>query len=611
MFDTSHPLRWPRLTPEVLAVAALLVAASVLLGRLWPRFAVLTTWGSGTAGTPWTTLALSLVAVAVLVPGAARRWTASLAAAMGALAVVSPVAVRTLQRLVWASAPARPAIGVGVGVLLLAVAAWTTVTPVTVTGVPTALAAGAAAIANLSLYGRLTHDPWLASAGDAQGAGAMSLPAIVMILLLAAALWLRDDPPSMPLLIRTPARQPILAASVFAVGLPLTVALWPGALPRVSTGYAVVALLVVAATMAAQLAAAAAHQRDAMTAIVAVVDVSPDALLFFDPAGTIVGANPAVETLFGLDGQQLEGSPVDRLLPFLRPPAVPASRRGRRPEPASRVRHAVAGHRVDGTTFPAEVWLSPVRLQGQPITAASVRDTTLHEQQVRQLETIRDLQDIVLLAISHELRTPLTVVSGLVDTLVAHGDELDDARRHDLVLRLAAQTRRFTALVGQLLDIDRLRDGVAPRAARVDLRPVVQDQARESADHHQLDVTVDVATTVPHVRADPVLIARIIDNLLANAAKYAPGPVEVRLAAVNDGVEIVVEDHGPGIPPALRDQIFEPFRRGDQIDPSSPGLGLGLTLVTRVAAAVGGRTWVQDRTDNRSGASFHVHLPAA
>jgi signal transduction histidine kinase len=111
------------------------------------------------------------------------------------------------------------------------------------------------------------------------------------------------------------------------------------------------------------------------------------------------------------------------------------------------------------------------------------------------------------------------------------------------------------------------------------------------------------------VAADAPKLERIIENLIVNAAKHTPAgtTVWVRLRAQDDGVLLLVEDEGPGVPAQLREQIFQPFRQGRNIADHAPGSGIGLALVAQFAGLHGGHAWVQDRPSG--GASFRVFLP--
>jgi signal transduction histidine kinase len=111
---------------------------------------------------------------------------------------------------------------------------------------------------------------------------------------------------------------------------------------------------------------------------------------------------------------------------------------------------------------------------------------------------------------------------------------------------------------------------------------------------------------------DAAKVERIVENLVANAVRHTPegSSLWVRVQRSDDGVTIVVEDEGPGVPPDLREAVFEPFRQGPAKESvHSPGVGVGLSLVARFAELHGGRAWVEERPGG--GASFRVFLPAA
>ena len=113
------------------------------------------------------------------------------------------------------------------------------------------------------------------------------------------------------------------------------------------------------------------------------------------------------------------------------------------------------------------------------------------------------------------------------------------------------------------------------------------------------------------MQADKRRLARVVANLLDNAQKYAEGATSVSLCRVDEGVQIAVEDDGPGIPEDERDIVFERFARGGGAGRrgSGEGVGLGLALVAEHVRLHGGRVWVEERSDGRQGSRFVVELP--
>jgi signal transduction histidine kinase len=213
-----------------------------------------------------------------------------------------------------------------------------------------------------------------------------------------------------------------------------------------------------------------------------------------------------------------------------------------------------------------------------------------------------------LQAVSHDLRTPLTTILGIALTLEHRAAGLPAHDLADLLHRLSGNARKLDRLLGDLLDLDRLARGtLTPRRQLIDLGALV-DRVVEDAD---LDDDHPLVVEAPPLRlaADAPKLERIIENLLVNAAKHTPPgtTIWVRLQAQDDGVLLLVEDEGTGVPSRLHKQVFQPFHQGRNIADHAPGSGIGLALVAQFASLHGGRAWVQDRPGG--GASFRVFLP--
>ncbi len=250
-------------------------------------------------------------------------------------------------------------------------------------------------------------------------------------------------------------------------------------------------------------------------------------------------------------------------------------------------------------------------LEREQASSQQLRDSLEREQaSSRQLRALDQMKSTFLQAVSHDLRTPLASVLGIAITLQRHQQELDAGDAADLLQRLGRSARRMDRLVNDLLDLDRLaQPTVTPERERVDLgelvERVVKDVSAELLEHRP--VHVDVCPL--RLEVDPPKVERIVENLLANAARHTPSdtPVWVRVRPHGKGALLVVEDAGPGVPPPLRETIFQPFRQGPAPASHAPGLGVGLALVRVFAQLHGGRVWVEERQGG--GASFRVHLP--
>ena len=226
-----------------------------------------------------------------------------------------------------------------------------------------------------------------------------------------------------------------------------------------------------------------------------------------------------------------------------------------------------------------------------------------------RLRALDDMKNTFLEAVSHDLRTPLTAILGSALTLEQTRLELPHEDALDLVKRVATNARKLERLLGDLLDLDRLQRGiVTPQRRPTDLPDLIRRSVGQIENPRERPIEIDAQDVV--VPLDAAKVERIIENLVSNAIRHTPpeARIWVRARARGDGVALVVEDDGPGIPEGSREDVFEPFRQvaGSAVE-HSPGVGIGLSLVRRFAELHGGRAWVEEREGG--GASFQVFLP--
>ncbi|MEA2550238.1 MAG: two-component system, OmpR family, sensor histidine kinase KdpD, partial [Actinomycetota bacterium] len=223
------------------------------------------------------------------------------------------------------------------------------------------------------------------------------------------------------------------------------------------------------------------------------------------------------------------------------------------------------------------------------------------------LRHLNAVKDTLLHAVSHDLKGPLAAIIGAMQTLRREAQlALTPEESENLYTMIEQSGQKMDRLVDDLLNMDRLDRGqLQPDREPTDIGTLARRVARESTSLTGHPVRVE---------DDPVLVAvdtgkveRIVENLLVNAAKHTPPatPVRVRVTARTDGVELAVEDEGPGIPDTLKAEIFDAFRRGP--DAGGEGVGIGLSLVKRFAELHGGSAHVEDRVGG--GARFVVWLP--
>jgi PAS domain S-box-containing protein len=241
----------------------------------------------------------------------------------------------------------------------------------------------------------------------------------------------------------------------------------------------------------------------------------------------------------------------------------------------------------------------------QELAAALDRERAAAE----HLRAVDQMKTTFLEAVSHDLRAPLTTVLGVALTLERGGaGGLPADQVADLLGRLSANARRLDGLLGDLLDLDRLARGtLTPQRQLVDIGALTRRVVEDADVQQEHAVVVDAPTL--QLAVDAPKVERIVENLVVNAAKHtqAGTAIWVRVQSQRDGVLLVVEDEGPGVPAQLREQVFQPFHTGRNVADHAPGSGIGLALVAQFASLHGGRAWVQDRPGG--GASFRVFLP--
>jgi PAS domain S-box-containing protein len=363
----------------------------------------------------------------------------------------------------------------------------------------------------------------------------------------------------------------------------------------------------------------------------ALLESAPDPIVIADERGRILLVNQQAEALFGYAPADLVGQPVETLLPDRVRDLHVGHRAGYAADPRTRpmgVGLALAGRRRDGTEFPAEISLSPLRTEQGLLVTTVIRDITerkraeaqrtelIREQAARaEAEAANRAKDEFLATLSHELRTPLNAVYGWARML--NGGSLDatgSARAVEVIERNAfAQVQ----LIDDLLDVSRIVTGKMRIEVRpVDLAGVVDtavDAVRLAAGAKQIQLHRELEPGVPAVSGDADRLRQVVSNLLSNAVKFTPrgGRIEVRLERRAGHARIVVRDNGPGIASDLLPHLFERFRQADSSSSRlHGGLGIGLALVRHLTELHGG-TVRAERSGADGGATFVVELPLA
>lgn len=340
------------------------------------------------------------------------------------------------------------------------------------------------------------------------------------------------------------------------------------------------------------------------------VEACPNGMVMTDRDGKMVMVNTEIEQQFGYRHEELIGQCVDMLVPtrLLSQYARQRDAFNRRPQ-THRIGSVpdLFGLRKDGSEFPVEVGLTPIRVNNGLLVLGVIVD-------VSERRHIERLKDEFVANVSHELRTPLTSISGSLSLLVGQwADKLPDPAMRLLAIA-NKNCQRLVRLVDDILDIEKIEaNRVVFKLARTDMRPLV-DQVIESnrgfAESYGVHVRLDPASADGEANVDPDRLAQVITNLLSNAIKFSPPDQEVLVAISTEGhvVRISVSDHGPGVPEDFKPRMFEKFAQADATSSRQMGgTGLGLSIAKQIVERLNGKIGFDDAAGG--GTIFNVEFP--
>jgi len=230
-----------------------------------------------------------------------------------------------------------------------------------------------------------------------------------------------------------------------------------------------------------------------------------------------------------------------------------------------------------------------------------------------ELELARLKSDFVS-TVSHEFKSPLTSIRQLAEMLQT-GRVLSEERRQRYYDVLVEQSSRLSSLVTNVLDLARIEEGRREfRFELMDLGTVIRDlveTTQHRVGHEGFEIGAHLQEHLPTVRGDAEALRQVLSNLLNNAIQYSGEARKINVSASAEGgmVTVAVEDSGLGIPEEEVGKVFDRFfRGGDELTRSTPGSGLGLTLVKETVEDHGGRVEVMSQVGK--GSTFSVKLPA-
>jgi two-component system sensor kinase FixL len=346
----------------------------------------------------------------------------------------------------------------------------------------------------------------------------------------------------------------------------------------------------------------------------------PDAMIVIDEQGLIQSFSQTAERLFGYALDEVVGRNVSLLMP------QPYRREhdgylGRHLATGERrvigTGRIVVGERKDGSTFPMELQVGEVVLEGRRQFTGFVHDLTERLESERRLQELQsELLHVARLtemgqmasALAHELNQPLSAASNYLSGGRRVLERGETARAIEAMQQAAEQIGRTGEIIRRLRNF--VRKGEVRR--RIENVPQVVEEACALAlvgvKSEGIRVTIQLGEEAPNVLMDKIQVQQVLVNLMRNAVEaMAQSPkraltVATRRAA--DAVEISVADTGPGIAPHIREKLFQPF-----VTSKESGMGVGLSLCRSIIESHGGRLWADDNPTG--GAIFRFTVPSA
>ncbi len=356
---------------------------------------------------------------------------------------------------------------------------------------------------------------------------------------------------------------------------------------------------------------------DSNSRLKAIIENAVDGIITIDSRGTIESSNPAAARLFGYSQDEMMGKNIKILMPepdrsnhdqyianYHRTGVGKIIGKGRE----------VIGKRKDGSTFPFLLSVSEVELSERKIFTGIIHDISELQEVKDALKKEMELNELksrfVTMA-SHEFRTPLSAILSSASLISKYNDPKDDEKRLKHINRIKSSVVNLTTILNDFLSLSKLEEG---KVLNTPVEFDIKELANEVVEEMNSVLKKNQYITYLHygedtkMSLDKNVLKNICINLLSNAIKYSPEgkQIEFVTSTSENHLDIVVKDHGIGIPEADKQHLYSRFFRAQNAS-NIQGTGLGLNIVKKYVDLLNGKIHFVSELDK--GTAFTVTLP--
>ncbi len=338
----------------------------------------------------------------------------------------------------------------------------------------------------------------------------------------------------------------------------------------------------------------------------AILDGAFDGIITLNEQGTVTSFNHAAEAIFGYSAEQIIGN---SLLVLISPRNNLKNQNTGQFHNISELDHELIGLRKNGKEFEMEIALSTIHDDGVSTHVGVIRD-------ISDRKHADKLKNEFIATVSHELRTPLTSISASL-AIIESGSLGHLPEKINNLIQIAKQNSlRLQNLINDLLDMDKLLSNeIEFEYKKFDAIALVQRTIAANqyiADKYQVKFQIGSATNNCNIHADEIRTQQVLSHLFSNAAKFSNphSLIDISISSNNNYIKISVSDHGAGIPPDFKPNVFNPFSQADSSTTrAKDGSGIGLAISKELIEKMGGQIGFTSHLGQ--GSCFYFELPIA